>query len=179
MRMSFDEGVLLETERLLMRPFEEDDAEDVLAASRDPEILRWMPWASVQTRQTAIDWCTTHAHPDPARAVNFAVVGGDRFVGSIGLGRTDWTDGRVEVGYWIAPWARRKGYAVEATRGVAAYAFEKGMHRIELVAATDNHASQRVAERAGFTRECVVREAMLIPAGRVDGVLFSLLASEL
>lgn len=177
--MSFDEGVLLETERLLMRPFEEGDAGDLLAASRDPEILRWMPWASTQTRQTAIDWCTTHAHQDPARAINFAIVGGDRFAGSIGLGRTDWTDGRVEVGYWIAPWARRKGYAVEATRGVAAYAFEKGMYRIELLAATGNRPSQRVAERAGFTRESVLREAMVIPAGRVDGVLFSLLASEL
>ena len=177
--MTFDEGVLLETDRLLMRPFEENDADDVLAASRDPEILRWMPWASSQTRQSAIDWCTTHAHPDPGRAINFAVVGGDRLVGSIGLGRTDWTDSRVEIGYWIAPWARRKGYAVEATRGVAAYAFQKGMHRIELLTAMDNLASQRVAERAGFTRECVMREAILVPAGRADAVLFSLLASEL
>jgi len=156
--MSFDEGVLLETERLLLRPFEEGDAGDVLAAGRDPEILRWMPWASEQTSATALDWCTTHAHPDPGRAVNFAIVGGDRFAGSIGLGRTDWTDGRVEVGYWIAPWARRKGYAVEATRGVAAYAFDKGMHRV---------------------REAVLREAMVVPGGHVDAVLFSLLESDL
>ncbi len=177
--MTFDEGVLLETERLLMRPFEEDDAENVLAASRDPEILRWMPWASAQTMTTATDWCTTHSHPDPGRAINFAIVGGDGFAGSIGLGRTDWTDGRAEVGYWIAPWARRKGYAVEATRGIAAYAFERGMHRIELLAATEHVASQGVAVKAGFTRECVLREAMLIGAGRVDAVLFSLLESEL
>jgi ribosomal-protein-serine acetyltransferase len=177
--MTFDEGVLLETERLLLRPFDEGDADDLLAAGEDPEILRWMPWASRQTRQTAIDWCTTHAHPDPSRAMNFAIVAGDRFAGSIGLSRTDWTDGRSEVGYWIAPWARRKGYAVEATRGAAAYAFEKGMHRIELLTAVANRASQGVAEKAGFTRECVLREAMLIRAGRVDAVLYSLLASEL
>ena len=177
--MTFDEGVLLETERLLLRPFEEEDAEGVLTASQDPEILHWMPWASTQTKQSAIDWCTTHAHPDPARAMNFAIVAEDRFAGSIGLGRTDWTDGRVEVGYWIAPWARRKGYAVEATRGVAAYAFEKGMHRIELLTAVTNFASQGVAEKAGFTREGIQREAMLISTGHVDAVLFSLLASEL
>jgi ribosomal-protein-serine acetyltransferase len=177
--MTFDEGVLLETERLLLRPFEEEDAEGVIAAGQDPEILRWMPWAAAQTKQTAIDWCTTHAHPDPSRAMNFAIVADDRFAGSIGLGRTDWTDGRVEVGYWISPWARRKGYAVEATRGAAAYAFERGMHRVELLAAVGNIASQRVAERAGFTRECVLREAMLTGTGRSDAVLFSLLASEL
>ena len=45
----------VETERLLLRPFEKDDAESVLMASEDPEIRRWMPWASTQTRQTAID----------------------------------------------------------------------------------------------------------------------------
>jgi ribosomal-protein-serine acetyltransferase len=178
--MTFDEGVLLETERLLLRPFDKDDAEDLLAASRDPEIRRWMPWASTQTTQTAVDWCTTHAHTDPARAMNFAIVAGERFAGSIGIGRTDWTDGRAEVGYWIAPWARRNRYAVEAARGVAAYAFEKGMHRIELLAAVGNVASQGVAEKAGFTRESVLREAMLIGSGRrSDAVLFSLLASEL
>ena len=138
-----------------------------------------MPWASAQTMQTALDWCTTHAHPDPARAMNFAIVAGDRLRGLVGLGRTDWTDGRVEVGYWIAPWARRKRYAVEATRGVAAYAFEKGMHRVELLTAVTNVASQGVAEAAGFTRECVLREAMLISAGHVDAVVFSLLESDL
>ncbi len=177
--MTFDEGVLLETERLLLRPFEADDADDVLAASRDPELLRWMPWAPAQTRHTAMEWCTTHAHVDPARGVNFAIVAGDRLVGSIGLGRADWADGRVEVGYWIGPWARRKGYAVEATRAAAAYAFEKGMHRVELLAAVANLASQGVAVKAGFTREAVLREAMLIPTGRTDAVLFSLLESEL
>ena len=177
--MTFDEGVLLETRRLLLRPFEEDDAPDILAASRDPELLRWMAWAPAQTAETALAWCVTHSHADPAHGVNFAVVGGDRFVGTVGLSRTDWTDGRVEIGYWIAPWARRKGYAVEATLGAAAYAFEKGLHRIELLAAVGNLASQGVAEKAGFTREGVLRQATLTPAGRVDAVLFSLLEGEL
>jgi RimJ/RimL family protein N-acetyltransferase len=177
--MTFDVGVLLETQRLLLRPFEEADAPDILAASRDPEILRWMAWAPAQTAETALAWCVTHSNADPGHGVNFAIVDGDRFVGTVGLSRTDWTDGRVEVGYWIAPWARRKGYAVEATRGAAAYAFGKRLHRVELLAAVGNHASQGVAEKAGFTREGVLREATLTPAGRVDAVLFSLLESEL
>jgi ribosomal-protein-serine acetyltransferase len=177
--MTFDVGVLLETQRLLLRPFEEGDAPDVLAASSDPEILRWMAWAPAQTAKAALAWCLTDSHVDPIHGVNFAVVAGDRFVGTVGLSRTDWTDGRVEVGYWIAPWARRKGYAVEATRGAAAYAFGKGLHRVELLAAVGNRASQGVAAKAGFTREGVLREATLTPAGRVDAVLFSLLESEL
>jgi ribosomal-protein-serine acetyltransferase len=177
--MTFDVGVLLETQRLLLRPFEEGDAPDILAASSDPEILRWMAWAPAQTAKTALAWCLTDSHVDPIHGVNFAVVAGDRFVGTVGLSRTDWTDGRVEVGYWIAPWARRKGYAVEATRAAAAYAFGKGLHRVELLAAVGNRASQGVAEKAGFTREGVLREATLTPAGRVDAVLFSLLESEL
>ena len=41
---------------------------------------------------------------------------GDRCDGSIGLDRADWESGQAEIGYWVAPWARRRGYATEAVR---------------------------------------------------------------
>lgn len=175
--MAFDPGVLLETERLLLRPLDEDDAAAVLAASGDAEIRRWMPWAPIRDLRLARDWCV--APIDPARGMQFAIVAGDLFAGSVSLGRTDWVDGRVEIGYWISPQVRRRGYAAEAARGAAAYAFEKGMHRVELLAAVGNHASHGVAEKAGFTREGVLRQALLVPSARVDAVLFSLLATDL
>lgn len=84
-----------------------------------------------------------------------------------------------ETGYWIGPAARGRGYVTEAVRAVAAHAFERGLYRLELLAATGNLASQRVAERAGFTREGVLRKARPIPAGRADMVVFGLLKEEL
>jgi RimJ/RimL family protein N-acetyltransferase len=78
----------------------------------------------------------------------------------------------------VAPWARSHGYAVEAAGATAAHAFDTGLYRVELLAATGNIASQRVAERAGFTREGVLREALIVPGGRADAVLFSLLRGD-
>lgn len=173
----FDVGVVLETRRLRLRPPEKGDLNDLLAAGADPEIQRWMAWAPDQTVESALEWCTTP--PDPLTSVTFTVTADDQFVGAAGLHRADWLDGRVEVGYWIAPWARHRGYAVEAARGVAGYAFEKGMFRIELLAAAANLASQGVALKAGFIREGVARDAILTGTGRADAVQFSLLEGEL
>ena len=176
--MIFDAGVILTTKRLTLRPFEGDDAGELLEATRDPELLRWMPWAPGHTPAQARDWCTIHAHANPEEQLNLAIEAAGRFCGAVGLNRAAWASGRVEIGYWVAPWARRQGYAVEATGAVAAYAFAKGLYRVELLAATGNIASQRVAERAGFTREGVLRQVLIIPGGRTDAVIFSLLRGE-
>lgn len=176
--MIFDAGVILTTKRLTLRPFEAEDAPELLESTRDPELLRWMPWAPGHTPAQARDWCTVHAHANPEDQLNLAIVVGERFSGAVGLTRAAWASGRVEIGYWVAPWARRHGYAVEATGAVAAYAFAKGLYRVELLAATGNVASQRVAGRAGFTREGVLRQVLVVPGGRSDAVLFSLLKGE-
>ena len=175
----FEAGTTLHTGRLMLRPPRADDADGVFAAV-DAEVRRWMPWAQGgYTRDQALDWCVRLAHQDPAHATNFAMTATGRLAGWIGLSRANWVDGRAEIGYWLAPWARKRGYATEAVTAVCAYGFATGLHRIELLAATGNHASQRVAERAGFTREGVLREAELHARGRVDLVLFGLLSREL
>lgn len=176
--MYFESGITLTTRRLTLRPFEVTDAADIVEAVRDPEIRRWMPWTRGYNPARAREWCTLHAHTDPEQQINFAIVVADRCSGSIGLSRASWPSGRVEIGYWVAPWARRRGYAVEATCAVARYAFEQELHRVELLAATGNIASQRVAERAGFIREGVLREALVVPGGRADAVLFSFLKGD-
>jgi RimJ/RimL family protein N-acetyltransferase len=178
MRMTFEPGTTLTTARLTLRPFQAVDAADVVEAVRDPEIQRWMPWAPEQTPARALDWCTVYAHADPEEQLNFAIVVAGRCSGAIGLSRAAWASGRVEIGYWVAPWARRQGYAVEATREVARSAFAQGLYRVELLAATGNVGSQRVAERAGFIREGVLREALVVPGGRADAVLYSLLRGD-
>lgn len=177
----FSSGLRLESERLLLRPFTAADAPDVLAAvAGDPEIRRWMPWTAGYTMESALQWCTRLAHIDVATAVHFALEprDGGRLAGSAGVHRADWERGDAEIGYWIAPWARRRGYATEATRAVSEYLFERGFHRVHLVIAAGNLASQAVAEKAGFTREGVMRRALPVPGGIADAVLFSLLRGE-
>jgi RimJ/RimL family protein N-acetyltransferase len=177
----FDPRLRLSTERLLLRPFAEPDADSLVDMVRDAEMQRWMAWAPGYDRERAVNWCTNAAHEDPEHSVNLAIVphGDDRIAGGVGLARVSWEDGYVEIGYWIAAWARGSGYATEATLAMSRYAFTRGLHRVELLAATGNLPSQRVAIKSGFTREGVLREARPIPGGRSDMVIFSLLRGEL
>jgi RimJ/RimL family protein N-acetyltransferase len=174
------EPVTLRTARLALRPPEAGDADDAFAAV-DAEVRRWMPWALGNTRDRTLQWCTKEAFRDPLREVNFAIVphATGRFGGVVGISRADWEVGVAETGYWLGPADRRHGYGVEAVREVARYAFGLGLYRLELLSAVGNLASQRVAEKAGFTREGVLRKARFVPGGRTDMVLFSLLKEEL
>jgi len=61
--------------------------------------------------------------------------------------------GSAEVGYWLRPQARGHGAATIALRLVSRWACEKlGIERLNLTTAPQNTASQRVADRAGFTK---------------------------
>jgi RimJ/RimL family protein N-acetyltransferase len=65
-------------------------------------------------------------------------------------------------------------------RLLARWAFDDlGLARVTLTCAPDNHASQRVADRCGFSREGVLRSHMPFKGARRDTVVFGLLPGEL
>ena len=105
---------------------------------------------------------------------------GDRVLGAMGMSNFDWADMKGEIGYWVVPEARRRGVGSRATRMLAEWALTGlGLERLELLAHPENEASQRLAERAGFTREGVLRRYRRRHGVREDLVMFSLLAEDL
>ena len=106
--------------------------------------------------------------------------GSGRIVGSIGLFHADWEVRSAEIGYGVRGDERGQGYATEALAALARWVLtEGGIQRAWLTANTDNPASLRVAEKAGFHREGTLRRAGLEDDGLHDLVLFSLLDDEL
>ena len=103
-------------------------------------------------------------------------------VGSIGVDWKGIDDGVAETGYWIAEIARGRGATTAAVRLVARWAFaaEPALERLQLRADVENVASNRVAEKAGFTREGVLRSSRTNArlGRRVDFAMWSLLRSE-
>jgi RimJ/RimL family protein N-acetyltransferase len=161
---------------LTLRPWREEDVPAIHAACQDPEILRWLPLIPRP-------YTLAHARAFVAGADGpyaFAIEDGGRVVGSIAL-RVDEANAIGNLGYWCAPDARGRGVVTRALRRLCRYGFEDlGLGRLELVADPDNAASQRVAEKAGFRREGVLRSHLLHPDGRRrDSVMFSLLPGEL
>lgn len=84
----------------------------------------------------------------------------------------------VEIGYWVFPRARGRGVATRIARTLAEHAFSLGVERVAAYVNVGNVASERVLERAGFTREGVVRSLPKPDGRRVDKTLFSLLRGE-
>lgn len=99
-------------------------------------------------------------------------------LGGVTLRHFDPMRGVIEVGYWLFPEARGRGLATRAVRAVAREAFASGLWRIEAHVRIGNDVSERVLERAGFTREGVKRRYLRHDGGRVDATLFALLADE-
>ena len=84
----------------------------------------------------------------------------------------------VEIGYWTLPHARRRGLATRIARLLAEHAFALGVERVAAYVNVGNVASEATLERAGYTREGVVR-SLPVPSGRrLDKTLFSLLPGE-
>jgi RimJ/RimL family protein N-acetyltransferase len=177
----------LADEVVALRPWRADDAPVVVAAlDGDPEIARWLdqvpqPYGLDQAREYL---AACRRGWEEGAGASFAVLdaAGDHALGSLGIRLADLPDGVAEAGYWTAREARGRGVATRALRLAARWILgHEGIERLQLRTDALNVGSQRVAEKAGFTREGVLRSLHYNPrlGRRVDYVMFSLLPGEL
>src|SRR6266511_2375891 len=156
---------------LALRPFHHGDAGAIVAACQDPEIPRWTAVPSPYGDQDARDYLS-RAELDRRRGheLGLAVVdaASGALLGAVGL-RPDPEHRKGELGYWIAAGARRRGVGARAVRLLALWALrDLGLERLEILVNPANLASQRLAERAGFTREGLLRSYRVRKGERED-----------
>jgi RimJ/RimL family protein N-acetyltransferase len=85
----------------------------------------------------------------------------------------------MEIGYILVPSERKKGYGSEAIKIIVDYLFlSKGLVRVQAITGVDNLASHRVLEKAGFTKEGIIRKSAFIRGEWKDGCLYSILREE-
>ena len=86
----------------------------------------------------------------------------------------------ANLGYWVRSSRVGQGVATAATRLAAQFGFEElKFTRIEIVAATGNVGSLRVAEKAGARREGVLRNRLMLGGKLHDAVMHSLVPEDL
>jgi RimJ/RimL family protein N-acetyltransferase len=152
-----------------LRPFREDDVEDLVAGCSDPLTRRFLPLLPhPYTRVDAMWWInegSRAAWAGGGAAYAIADAASDRLIGGAGIAHVAADRAQGEIGYWVAPWARGRGAAGTATAALAGWAFARGFGRLELLTRPENVASQRVALRAGFRYEGVRRGGAAGPNG--------------
>lgn len=147
----------IQTDGLIIRRPIEADIPDIALACADPETQEWLPGLPAPYDEAVAREFVTRLAPElwqrGGRTWSVVDAGTGRLLGNVGLPRVALADGVAEVGYWVAPWARRQRVASRAAAAAASYAFGQGMGRVELMTDCLNTASQRTAIAAGFTYE--------------------------
>jgi ribosomal-protein-alanine N-acetyltransferase len=164
---------------MVLRPTQVEDVPAVTVACQDPEISRWTRLPSPYSEAHARAWIEAQPEEHALSLLAFEAET-EELLGSVGLVEIDRERGWAEIGFWTAPWARRRGTAVRAVRLLTGWAFDAlALARIQALVREENFLSQRVLERAGFTREGLLRSYEEIKGERWDMAIFSLLAEEM
>lgn len=162
---------------LLLRPWVEADAAQLVKAHEDASIQRWMlrwfeseaeatgwieRWQGRWRRHEGASWAVTDSS-DPTYVL-----------GQVAFRSLYLADGLAELSCWVAPACRRTHVGSDATAALAEWALERlGLERLELVHSMRNEAACRTAERAGFQVEGIKRRLQQYQDGFHDMHLHS------
>ena len=168
----------IETERLVLRcPRPGDGPALNLAVCTSVDALRaWMPWAQqAPTLEESEAYCRRQQARFLLREDLVMLIfekgsegPEDPLLGACGLHRIDWAARCFEVGYWRRLGLDGLGVVTESVRALTRLAFDRlGARRVEIRMDDRNERSWKVAERAGFTLEAVLRCNAVTPGGEV------------
>jgi RimJ/RimL family protein N-acetyltransferase len=150
---------LLETTRLLIRPFQASDLEPLFAYMNDPQVARYQGWDIPYPREKAIKRVTnpdiivpTEPGGHLGTALECKATG--ELIGGLVFTLDEHDVRQAHIGYTVARAYWHQGYATEAVGRLLAYLFEE-LDLCRVIAETDvrNEPSWRLLERLGFRRE--------------------------
>jgi RimJ/RimL family protein N-acetyltransferase len=160
----------LETDRLVLRPWQHDDAPRLLDILSRIEVMKWLGDGPPQLMK---DLDEAHAridryaersatHPHGIWALEPKVGGAPR--GTVLLLPLPNGDGELEIGWHLHPDSWGRGYASEAARAVLAHGFGAGLPEILAVTHLGNEPSMAVCRRIGMTHQGVVEKWYALPS---------------
>jgi RimJ/RimL family protein N-acetyltransferase len=174
----------METERLLLRPFEEGDLDALHAIHSDDGVTRWLyhePRTLEETRELIARKVAGAALRREGEWLSAAVVlrEGGELVGDVSLLWASETHRQGELGFLVHPAHHGKGYATEAARPMLGFAFETlGLHRVAGRLEPRNAGSARVLEKLGMRREAHLVENEWVKGEWQSELVYAILARE-
>jgi RimJ/RimL family protein N-acetyltransferase len=175
------ENLPLRTDRLVLRPLREGDAEDLYAIFSDTRVMRYwstLPWTSHEPGRAMIARDLAQVTKDHLR-LGIELTQDGSLVGTCTLFNINFMCRRAEVGYGLAASAWGKGYMHEALQALLDYGFrELNLNRIEADIDPRNAASAKTLGRLGFAREGYLRERWIVGEEISDTAWYGLLQRE-
>lgn len=159
------------TERLTLRPWQEDEVPAAMRIFGDPDVLRWStpallaPRTPVAARERLRTWAA-EARADRDCAGHWAVAEQESgtVVGAVSLNHSPHGGGSIVLGWALERSARGRGYAAEAGDALARWAMhERGVIEVFAILQPGNASAARTAERIGMEQ---VSEVGVLPRGR-------------
>ncbi|MCI8497658.1 MAG: GNAT family N-acetyltransferase [Clostridiales bacterium] len=174
---------VIETERLILRPFVYEDNEAMLENWAADEQVQSMYCEPVYPTKAAVrellyKYISSYKKDDYYR---WAVLSkeNNRCIGQIAFFLVDSGNRFAEIEYCIGSAFQCRGFATEAAKAVIRFGFETvHFHKIQICHMSTNAASKRVIEKCGFHFEGTLRDYFFINGGCVDRLYYSMLESE-
>ena len=162
-----------------IRPITRDDTPLIVQFRNNPAVRSNFIYQADLTEEDHLNWLKTRVETKSAAQFIIADPGG-RDIGSVYLRDIDPVHRKAEFGIFIGvDEARGKGYGSQAARLILEYAFGTlGLNRVFLRALSGNDGAIRSYEKAGFRREGLFREDVILHGRPVDIIFMSVLASE-
>ncbi|MCL4396172.1 MAG: GNAT family N-acetyltransferase [Chloroflexi bacterium] len=151
-------ALFLETNRLLLRTFQDSDLEAFLAYRSDPAVARYQGWEAPYSRAAAVAFVQEMKEKTPATpgewyqlAIELKASG--EMIGDCAFHTLEDAQ-QADIAFTLARQYQGQGYATEAVKRMLDYIFaELGLHRVRAIADVKNLASVKLLERIGMRRE--------------------------
>jgi RimJ/RimL family protein N-acetyltransferase len=183
-RAVFTADAQIETERLLLRPYREDDVDDLLDTRSRPEVMRYL-YGEVGTRAEVVDLIAERAAMTRLAEEGDGLVlaaerrSDRRVIGDVSLAIRSLHHRQAEIGFVFNPDGQGRGYATEAATAVLAIAFGPcAMHRVYGRTDARNTGSAALMRRLGMRQESHLRESEIFKGEWGDELLFAILEDE-
>ncbi len=176
----------LETARLVVRDHRPDDLAGLSALLTDPSAMRYLPelfCADAAAARRNLDDSLAEASLRERTKYFFAIEEKETgaYVGEIGFTIEERrpSGSRADLGYFLLPAFRGKGYATEAGRAVVDFAFARaGVWKLQTGCLKENVASERVMRKLGFLREGLLRRHQWHEGRWKDRLVYGLLRDD-
>lgn len=148
--------MILETERLILKPVTAEDAPLIFPVMADPEVMAHMDTAALEDPDLTLAFVESQVDEmERDEALYWSVRRRDDgvYLGSVDLSDIDWRHHRAEVGFILARPAWGQGFAYEAMQAVMGYAATQGIRRLWARTHVGNNASEKLLLKLGFEQE--------------------------